>query len=84
MQTALKRYTGGVRPKPSVPLNIKLDKRIWDKIERFRYRRMFPTRTQTIEFLLDYALKANPQREPERAAKSAGVRPSGGESAARS
>jgi hypothetical protein len=45
---------------------------------------MFPTRTQTIEFLLDYALKANPQREPERAAKSAGVRPSGGESAARS
>ena len=63
MKTKSRCYTGGVKPKESVPLNIKLNKKIWDRIEKFRYRRMFPTRTATIEFLLDYALKANPARE---------------------
>ena len=63
MMPILKCYTGGVKPKASVPLNIKLDKGVWERVEKFRFRRMFPTRTQAIEFLLDYALKANPSRE---------------------
>lgn len=54
-----------MKPKASKPLNIRLDARIWDRIEKFRFKRMFATRTEAIEFLLDYALKANPARESE-------------------
>ncbi len=59
---AAKCYTAAMKPKASKPLHIQLSTHIWDRLEKFRYRRMFATRTEAIEFLLDYALKANPER----------------------
>lgn len=60
-----KCYTATMKPKASRALHIKLSTHIWDRLEKFRFRRMFATRTEAIEFLLDYGLKANPQREPK-------------------
>lgn len=44
-------------------LNMNIRKDLIERVERFRFRRMFRTRTEAIEFLLDYALKHNPKRE---------------------
>jgi hypothetical protein len=63
MSETAKCYTSAMKPKASKALHIKLSMQIWDRLEKFRFRRMFATRTEAIEFLLDYALKANPQRE---------------------
>jgi metal-responsive CopG/Arc/MetJ family transcriptional regulator len=45
-------------------LNMNIDKDLLDRIEKYRFRRMFKSRSEAIEFLLDYALRANPSREP--------------------
>ncbi len=33
-----------------------------DRVDRFRFKRMFSTRSEAVEFLLDTALKINPER----------------------
>jgi hypothetical protein len=44
------------------PLNFNIDKALLDRVEKYRFKRMFATRTEAIEFLLDAALKLNPER----------------------
>lgn len=48
-------------------LNIKLRTDLWEKIDRYRFKQMFPSRTEAIEHLLDFALKAQPKREGKAA-----------------
>ena len=44
------------------PLNMNIDPDLLAKIDRYRFKRMFATRTEAIEFLLDAALKLNPEK----------------------
>jgi metal-responsive CopG/Arc/MetJ family transcriptional regulator len=39
-----------------------MDPDLLARIDKYRHRRMFATRTEAIEFLLEAALKANPER----------------------
>jgi metal-responsive CopG/Arc/MetJ family transcriptional regulator len=55
-------YTDEMKKKNGKILTLNLDERICQKVDKFRYRREFPSRTQAIEFLLDYALAKNPVR----------------------
>ena len=44
------------------PLNMNIDAALLERVEKYRFKRMFATRSEAIEFLLDTALKANPER----------------------
>ena len=44
------------------PLNMNIAPELLARIDKYRFKRMFATRTEAIEFLLDAALKANPER----------------------
>jgi len=48
--------------KDKTPLNMNIDPSLLARIDKFRFKRMFATRTEAIEFLLDAALKLNPER----------------------
>ena len=37
-----------------------------DRVDKYRFKRMFPTRSEAIEFLLDVALKINPERSKDQ------------------
>jgi hypothetical protein len=45
-----------------------------NRVDKFRFKRMFPTRSEAIEFLLDIALKINPERPKDHAAMPKGER----------
>jgi hypothetical protein len=56
--------------KGKTPLTLNIDPDLLARIDKYRFRRMFPTRTEAIEFLLDAGLKLNPERTepaPKRA-----------------
>ncbi len=50
------------KPEGTKGININMQEELLDRLDKYRFKRMFPTRTEAIEFLLDYALKANPKR----------------------
>lgn len=43
-------------------LNMNIDKALLERVDKYRFKRMFTTRSQAIEFLLDAALKLNPEK----------------------
>lgn len=43
-------------------LNMNIDAELLARVEKYRFKRMFRTRTEAIEFLLEAALKLNPER----------------------
>lgn len=55
--------------KGKTPLFMNIDPDLLARIERFRFKRMFATRSEAIEFLLNTALKANPNCEKPAVAK---------------
>jgi metal-responsive CopG/Arc/MetJ family transcriptional regulator len=55
-------YTVNMANKETKPLNMNIDKALLERVDKFRFKQMFASRSQAIEFLLDVALKANPQR----------------------
>jgi len=48
--------------KGKTPLNLNIDPDLLARIDRYRFKRMFATRTEAIVFLLEAALKLNPER----------------------
>jgi hypothetical protein len=48
--------------KGKTPLNVNMDPELLARIDKYRFKRMFATRTEAIEFLLEAALKLNPGR----------------------
>lgn len=48
------------------PLNMNIRAELLERIDKYRHKRMFATRTEAIEALLEAGLKANPERPPER------------------
>ena len=50
------------KPEGTKVLNMNIDKGLLERVERYRFRQMFPTQSEAIEFLLQHALKANPAR----------------------
>lgn len=50
----------------TVPLNMNIRKDLLERIEKYRFRRMFRTKTEAIEHLLEVALKANPKKADDR------------------
>ena len=46
--------------KGKIALNLNIDPELIARVDAFRFRRMFPTRTQAIEALLNAGLKVNP------------------------
>ena len=53
-------------------INLNLSDDLLTKIEKYRHKRMFATRTEAIEFLLEAALKLNPERPIAKASGKAG------------
>jgi hypothetical protein len=49
--------------KGKIALNMNLDPELLVRIDKYRHRRMFSTRTEAIEVLLDAGLKANPENQ---------------------
>jgi len=48
--------------KGSRPVNLNLRIDIMERVEKFRFKQMFETKTEAIEFLLEHALNANLKR----------------------
>jgi hypothetical protein len=48
--------------RPTKPLNMNIREDLLDRIDKYRFKRMFETKTEAIEFLLEAALKLNPER----------------------
>ena len=48
--------------KGKTPLNMNMDPDLLARVDKYRFKQMFASRSEAIEFLLDVALKANPQR----------------------
>ncbi len=44
-------------------LSLNIDPALLAKIDKYRHRQYFATRTEAIEFLLVYALAANPKKD---------------------
>jgi hypothetical protein len=57
--------------KGKIPLNINMDPALLERIDKYRFKRMFATRTLAIEFLLDAALKLNLERPAPKKGESA-------------
>jgi metal-responsive CopG/Arc/MetJ family transcriptional regulator len=55
-------YTLYMAERETKPLNMNIDKALLDRVEKYRFKQMFASRSEAIEFLLDAALKVNPQR----------------------
>jgi hypothetical protein len=51
-------------------LNMNIAAELFERIERYGHRRMFTTRSESMEFLLQAALKLNPQRQKTGAVKA--------------
>jgi metal-responsive CopG/Arc/MetJ family transcriptional regulator len=52
-------------PDQKKALNMNISEALLERVDRYRFKRMFASRSEAIEFLLDHALKANPERKPE-------------------
>lgn len=48
------------------PLNMNIDASLLERIEKYRFKREFQSRTDAIEFLLNFALKQNPDPKKEQ------------------
>ena len=48
------------------PLNMNIDAVLLDRVDKYRFKRMFPSRSEAIEFLLDVALRINPERSKDQ------------------
>jgi len=56
-------YTEPVgKKKGSKPVNLNFRIELMERVERYRFRQMFETKTEAMEFLLEFALKANPKK----------------------
>jgi metal-responsive CopG/Arc/MetJ family transcriptional regulator len=52
--------------KGKTSINMNIDPDLLARIDKYRFKRMFPTRTEAIETLLEAGLRANPEK-PVRA-----------------
>ena len=48
--------------KGKTPINLNLDPSLLKRVDDYRFEKRFDTRKDAIEFLLNYALSANPKR----------------------
>jgi hypothetical protein len=48
--------------KGKTAINLNIDPELLARIDKYRFKRMFASRTEAIEFLLEHALKLNPER----------------------
>jgi metal-responsive CopG/Arc/MetJ family transcriptional regulator len=48
------------------PLSMNINGVLLDRVDKYRFKRMFRTRSEAIEFLLDFALKINPERSKDQ------------------
>jgi metal-responsive CopG/Arc/MetJ family transcriptional regulator len=48
--------------KGKTALNMNIDPDLLARIDKYRFKRMFASRSEAIEFLLEAALKLNPER----------------------
>jgi metal-responsive CopG/Arc/MetJ family transcriptional regulator len=53
--------------KGKTPLNLNVDPDLLARIDTYRHKQMFATRTEAIEALLEAGLKANPKRQSPKA-----------------
>lgn len=56
-------YSIYVPAKGKTPLNMNIDPDLLARVDKYRFRRMFASRSEAIEFLLEAALKINPERD---------------------
>lgn len=61
-----------VAAKGKTNINFNVNDDLLARIDRYRFKRMFNTRTEAIEFLLEAALKLNPERPIGKAGGKAG------------
>jgi hypothetical protein len=65
-------YTNYIVKVVTKALHMNISAKLLDRIEKYRFKRMFPTRSEAIEFLLETALKLNPEKPSDN--MSAGKR----------
>jgi metal-responsive CopG/Arc/MetJ family transcriptional regulator len=51
-------------PDQKKALNMNISEALLDRVDKYRFKQMFASRSEAIEFLLDAALKVDPQRKP--------------------
>lgn len=56
--------------KGKTALNLNIDPNLLGRVDKYRFKRMFASRTEAIEFLLDAALKINPERPEQKTSKA--------------
>lgn len=61
---------------PTKPLNMNINVALLARVDKYRFKRMFRTRSEAIEFLLEVALKLNPDKPNDQ--KSAALKGSDG------
>jgi metal-responsive CopG/Arc/MetJ family transcriptional regulator len=57
-------------PDQKKALNMNISEALLERVDKYRFKRMFASRSEAIEFLLDHALKANPDRKPAAGEKA--------------
>jgi hypothetical protein len=60
-------YSVYMPAKGKTALNLNIDPELLARIDKYRFKRMFASRTEAIEFLLEAALKMNPDRPTAKA-----------------
>jgi hypothetical protein len=55
-------YTDRMQKSATKPLHMNINADLLERVEKYRFKRMFATRSEAIEFLLEAALKLNPDR----------------------
>lgn len=48
--------------KGKIPINMNISPELLARIDKFRFKREFATRTETIEFMAEFTLKLNPEK----------------------
>ncbi len=57
------------KPAATKPLNMNISADLLERVDKYRFKRMFQSRSEAIEFLLEAALKLNPDRPKKGAPK---------------
>jgi metal-responsive CopG/Arc/MetJ family transcriptional regulator len=59
------------KPAATKPLNMNISADLLERVDKYRFKCMFQSRSEAIEFLLEAALKLNPERPKKPAPKEA-------------
>jgi hypothetical protein len=60
-------YTGRMAAKGRVPVNLNFDPTLLERIDKFRHKQMYATRSEAVFALIEAGLKVNPEKPKKKA-----------------